>query len=300
MSSRQLPIGRHPIRRPRVGHIEFLNCLPLSWGLGRIGSHLRLQLTVASPDRLSESLVTGQLDISPISAFEFLRHASDLIALSGIAIGCDGPVMSCLIISTVPLEDLGGATVALGSTSRTSVQLARLLLRDVIGVSCHYVTWAPDLESMLRVGSAAVIIGDSALRAADAAIRRGYFVYDLGQMWRDWTGLPFVFAVFAVRRSYLDCNAEIVDSVHNDLLAARDLALAEIDEICREVAMWDAVDETTLRQYYTSALDFSFDQRQRQGLIEFAHRVAGAEAGFAADLPFDVVESALPEPTDLR
>ncbi|WP_331723130.1 menaquinone biosynthesis protein [Nocardia sp. NBC_00511] len=293
MAQHRLPVGIHPVRRPRIGQIEFLNCLPLSWGLGRTGRLLGLQMTVASPDRLNEALVTGQLDISPISAFEFLRHADDLTAFAGIAVGCDGPVMSCLIISKVAVENLDGATIALGNTSRTSVQLARLLLREVVGVSCRYVNWAPDLESMLQVGSAAVIIGDSALHAAEEGARKGYFVYDLGQMWREWTGLPFVFAVFAARKEYLDRNPEIVSSVRHDLLAARDVALTEIDEICKEVAVWETIGEATLRQYYTAALDFSFDERQRRGLMEFVHRVGGNEAGFASDMTFEVLETDL-------
>lgn len=115
--------------------------------------------------------------------------------------GCNGPVISCLIISTVPVEDLDGATAALGSTSRTSVQLAQLLLREAVGVRCRYVTCSPDVEAMVRVATGAVIIGDVASSAAGEAARRGRYVYDLGRMWHDWTGLPFVFAVVAARRS---------------------------------------------------------------------------------------------------
>ncbi|WP_245672652.1 menaquinone biosynthetic enzyme MqnA/MqnD family protein [Nocardia anaemiae] len=247
-------------------------------------------MTVASPEWLSDALATDRLDIGPISTFEFLRHADDLTAFSGIAVGCNGPVMSCLIISTVPVQDLEGATVALGNTSRTSVQLAQLLLREAVGVRCRYVTCSPDVEAMLRVASAAVIIGDVALSAAGEAARRGRYVYDLGQMWHDWTGLPFVFAVVAARRSFLDRHAEVVHTVHRDLLTARDVALEEIDEICCEVALWETVDEATLRRYYTAALDFSFDQRQRDGVAEFARRVGGSAAGFAPDVQFRVFE----------
>ncbi|WP_433709546.1 menaquinone biosynthetic enzyme MqnA/MqnD family protein [Nocardia sp. CA-084685] len=286
----RVPHGSVPLKRPRMGHIEFLNCLPLYWGLARTGSLVGLEMTVASPEWLSDALATDRLDIGPISTFEFLRHAEDLTALSGIAVGCNGPVMSCLIVSTVPLEDLDGATVALGNTSRTSVQLAQLLLREAVGVRCRYVTCSPDVDAMLRVAAAAVIIGDVALIAASDAARRGHHVYDLGQMWHDWTGLPFVFAVFAARRSFLDTHPEMVRAVHRDLLAARDVALEEIDEFCREIALWETVDEATLRRYYTAALDFSFDQPQRDGVAEFARRVGGPAAGFVPDVGFRVLE----------
>ena len=107
----------HP-RRPRVGHIQFLNCLPLYWGLARTGTLLDLELTKDSPEKLGERLVAGDLDIGPIPLVEYLRHADDLVALPGIAVGCDGPVMSCVIVSQLPLERLDGAsssTAAVGT-----------------------------------------------------------------------------------------------------------------------------------------------------------------------------------------
>jgi chorismate dehydratase len=85
--------------RPRVGHIQFLNCVPLYWGLARTGTLLNLELTKETPDKLNDQLVRGELDIAPISLVEFLRHADELVALPDIAVGCDGPVMSCVIVS---------------------------------------------------------------------------------------------------------------------------------------------------------------------------------------------------------
>ena len=262
-----------------MGQIEFLNFVPLYWGLARTGSLLGVDLTVGSPELLSDALVAGQLDISPISLFEFLRHADDLVVLSGVAVGCDGPVMSCMIISKVPVTELDGATVALGNTSRTLIRLAQLLLAESVGVQCQYVGSAPDVAAMLRVASAAVVIGDVALRAVLEAPVRGWYVYDLGEMWRDWTGLPFVFAVVAAGRAFADREPEVVHRVHLDLLDARDLAMTEINEVCREVARWEDLDEGLLHRYYTEALDFSFGARQEDAVAEFARRIGGDTAG---------------------
>lgn len=88
--------------RPRVGHIQFLNCLPLYWGLARTGTLLDFELTKDTPEKLSEKLVQGDLDIGPITLVEFLKHADELVAFPDIAVGCDGPVMSCVIVSQVP------------------------------------------------------------------------------------------------------------------------------------------------------------------------------------------------------
>ena len=198
---RSTPVRR---RRPSVGHIQFLNCLPLFWGLARTGSLLDMDLHTDTPDGLNDALAAGDLDMGPISLLEFLRHADDLVALPDIAVGSDGPVMSCLIVSQVPLEELDGQPVALGSTSRTSVRLAQLLLAERVGVNPEYFVCPPDLRTMMSEAKAAVVIGDAALRAAlHEAPRMGLEVHDLGRMWKDWTGLPFVFAVFAARRDFL-------------------------------------------------------------------------------------------------
>ena len=279
------PAGwRRPVR-PRVGHIEFLNCVPLFWGLARTGSLLDLDLRRDSPDGLSDALTAGELDIGPISLMEFLKHAGDLVALPDIAVGSDGPVMSCLIVSKVPLERLDGARVALGSTSRTSVRLAALLLSDLVGVRPRYFAAPPDLDVMLSDAPAAVVIGDVALRAALAdAQRLNLHVYALGEMWREWTGLPFVFAVFAARRDFAAREPQTVQRVHQAFLASRDLSLREVDAVCEQAARWEPFDAAVLRRYYATALDFSLGPRQLAGIAEFARRVGGPEAGFPPDV----------------
>ena len=91
--------GGGGVRRPRVGHIQFLNCLPIYWGLVRAGALLDVELTKDTPDRLNDMLVRGELDIGPISLVEYLRHADDLVLLPDIAIGSDGPVLSVNLVS---------------------------------------------------------------------------------------------------------------------------------------------------------------------------------------------------------
>ena len=274
--------------RPRVGHIQFLNCLPIYWGLVRSGALLDVELTKDTPDRLNDLLVSGELDIGPISLVEYLRNADDLVLLPDLAVGSDGPVLSVNIVSQVPLGSLDGRRVALGSTSRTSALLARMWLSQVHGVEPDYFTCPPDLTTMLLEADAAVLIGDAALRATYDAPRRGLDVYDLGQVWRDWTGLPMVFAVWAARRSYADENPGLVKDVHAAFVRSRDDALAHVDEVAAQAARWEVFDAGTLARYFRT-LDFSLGPRQVEGLVEFGRRCfeAGAvpapvEPAFAA------------------
>ena len=191
-----------PTARPRVGHIQFLNCLPIYWGLVRSGALLDLELTKDTPDNLNQLLVDGALDIGPISLVEYLRHADELLLLPDIAVGSDGPVLSVDLVSQRPLAELDGRPVALGSTSRTSVLLAQLWLREVHQVEPEYFSCPPDLTAMMLEADAAVVIGDVALRATYEGASKGLDVHDLGEAWRSWTGLPMVFAVWAVRREF--------------------------------------------------------------------------------------------------
>ncbi|MEV6206589.1 menaquinone biosynthesis protein [Kitasatospora sp. NPDC051914] len=277
--------------RPRVGHIQFLNCLPLYWGLARTGSLLDLDLTRDTPEKLSDHLVGGRLDIGPITCVEYLRHADELVVLPDIAVGSDGPVMSCVIVSKVPLADLDGRPVALGSTSRTSVRLARLLLEEREGVRPEYFSCAPDLDAMLARADAAVLIGDPALRASlEQAPLQGLAVHDLGAMWKEWTGLPFVFAVWAARRSYAEQQPGSVAAVHRAFLESRDLSLTEAAKVAEQAARWESFDAPLLERYFTEALDYSLGDRQLAGIAEFARRVAH-DSGFAPDVAVSLLES---------
>ncbi|MBQ1026286.1 menaquinone biosynthetic enzyme MqnA/MqnD family protein [Micromonospora sp. C95] len=261
------------LARPRVGHIQFLNCLPIYWGLMRSGALLDVDLRKDSPDRLSAQLVAGDLDIGPITFVEYLKHADELLLLPDLAVGSDGPVLSVNLVSTRPLADLDGARVALGSTSRTGVLLAQLLLRERYGVRPEYFRCPPDLTQMLLEADAAVLIGDVALRAMYEAPRQGLTVTDLGQAWREWTGLPMVFAVWAARRDFAAAHPGLVKEVHEAFLRSRDLCLAELDQVAASAARWEPFDATTLADYFRT-LDFSLGERQIAGIREFARLTA--------------------------
>ncbi len=272
----------NPARRPRVGHIQFLNCLPLYWGMMRSGALLDVELYKDTPDRLSEALVAGGLDIGPISLVEYLRHTDELLLLPDLAVGSDGPVLSVNLVSTVPPEELDGRRVALGSSSRTGVLLARMLLAGRYAASPEYFACPLDLTEMLLEADAAVLIGDAALRAWYDAPRTGLVVTDLGQAWREWTGLPMVFATWAVRRDFAQERPGQVKDVHQAFLRSRELCLAELDEVAGAAARWEPFDAQTLATYFR-ALDFSLGPRQVAGVCEFARRAA--ELGAAPPLP---------------
>ncbi|MGH8881220.1 MAG: menaquinone biosynthetic enzyme MqnA/MqnD family protein, partial [Stackebrandtia sp.] len=238
----------------------------------------------APPVALNDALVAGELDIAPISLVEYLRHAEDLLLLPGVAVGSDGPVLSVNIVHDKPLSELDGGRVALGSASRTGVLLARMLLAERYGATVEYVQTEPDVPQMLRKADAAVVIGDVALRAMYEAPPQGLTVTDLGDEWRQWSGLPMVFAVWAVRKDFAQRQPGRVKDVHNAFLRSVTLCLDELDTVAESAARWEPFDAATLAGYFRT-LDFSLGDRQLDGLRAFAAKAAAV--GEVPPLPAD-------------
>ena len=130
---------------------------------------------------------------------------------------------------------------------------------------------------MMQEAAAAVLIGDAALRATYEGPARGLAVHDLGAAWREWTGLPMVFAVWAVRRDYLAAEPGLVKDVHEAFLRSRDVSLEHVDEIAEHASRWESFDQPTLAGYFRT-LDFSLGERQLEGLRAFAARAAARGA----------------------
>jgi len=266
------------VQRPRVGHIQFLNCLPIYWGLMRSGALLDVDLHKDDPDRLNAALVRGDLDIAPISLVEYLRHADELLLLPNLAVGSDGPVLSVNLISTRPLAELDGRPVALGSTSRTGVLLAQMLLAEKYGAQPEYFSCPPDLAQMLMEADAGVLIGDPALRAMHEGPGRGLRVVDLGLAWRQWTGLPMVFAVWAANEPTHPDLAELEDA----LVASGRAARAEPEQLAFEAAERYGYPAGFLARYFEK-LRYRFGPRERAGLMTFLE--LALEAGELDEVP---------------
>jgi chorismate dehydratase len=253
--------------RPRLGHIQFINCLPLYYGMVKNDVLLDVDLVRANPADLATMLLHGELDVAPIPAIEYARHADELVILPDIAISSDGEVQSILLLSEVPADELSGRTVALTNTSRTSQVLARILLAKRWGVSADFVEMPPDLPAMLRDADAALLIGDEALRAY-WELPDGVFAYDLGAEWSAWSHVPMVYAVWAARRDFARQQPEAVRSVATALNASLVFCRAHLDDISEHAARWEHFGAEQFRSYF-DALQFRFEPRFREGLSRY-------------------------------
>jgi len=254
--------------RPRLGHIQFINCLPLYYGMVKNDVLLDVDLVRANPADLATMLLAGELDVAPIPAIEYARHADEFLLLPDIAISSDGEVQSILLISKVPVAELSAAcTVALAANSRTSQVLARILVEKRWGTSPRYVEMPPDLPAMLRDADAALLIGDEALRAYWEP-PEGLHVYDLGTEWREWTGLPMVYAVWAVRAAFAASDPSAVRGVQRSLAESLAYCRGHLDDISEYAARWETFPAEKYRSYF-DALQFRYEPRFREGLKRY-------------------------------
>jgi chorismate dehydratase len=256
----------------RLGRIPYINCYPVYGAIDRGLVPLRAELVSATAADLNDLLAAGELDVSVVSAVEYARNAAAYHLLPELAISCDGPVHSVQLFSRRPVERLGGASVLRSSSSRTSVLLLDLLCRHHWRVAPRFATVRAepaDLGALAQFPHEAVlVIGDAALELAS---RQQYPVQvDLGLEWREWTGLPFVFAVWAARRSV---DPDRAREVHARLLESRAWGLAHLDLLADQAWATTGVSRATCRAYLDD-LDYGFSYRHLAGLTDFFRRLA--------------------------
>jgi chorismate dehydratase len=179
----------------RIGQIEYANCTPLFHVLKECFPCSGYEFIPGVPSELNSRLASGLIDVCPCSSIEYARQASKYRILPQLSISSDGPVASVLLFSRCTIEKLQGRTILLSSESATSVNLLRVLMKQRYNSVCRYlVTHQTTPDTLYDDSPALLLIGDAALRAS---LRESdVYIYDLGALWHDWTGLPFVFALW--------------------------------------------------------------------------------------------------------
>ncbi len=266
----------------RIGRIPYINCYPVYGAIDRGLVALDGELVNGVPTALNDRMARGDLDLSVVSAVEYARDAQRYLLLPELAISCDGPVQSVMLFSRKPAQELSGARVLVSRSSLTSVNLLELLFTHVWKTRPEFVPGDAEMGDIARFAEephdARLVIGDAALRLHDAAEQDGPwpalypYRYDLGDVWKSWTGLPFVFAVWVAQRS-TPVHASM--AAHASLLASRDWGLNNLPTLAEQAAAASGVGRDRCLDYL-SGLDYRLSYPHLAGLTEFFRRLVVA------------------------
>ena len=257
----------------RIGAVGYLNARPLTWALDRDPHRWRIRYDL--PAVCAALLQQGAVDLGLTPSIEYL-HSPDYRFVPGIAIGSRGPVTSVALFATRPIAEV--RTIALDTSSRTSVALTRVLCHDHFQIAPAFVPQGPSLEAMTAAHDAALLIGDPALEADAAAL--GLTKIDLGEAWTAMTGLPFVYAAWTGRAGAV--TSEDVAA----LQAARDEGLANIEAIAAEYGAADPDRTTRAAAYLRDNVRYGLGADEAAGLRLFLDRAAALGLGPRRDLEF--------------
>jgi chorismate dehydratase len=249
----------------RVSAISFLNTAPLMWDFehGETAAQLRenFSITYTVPSQCAEELKMDLADIGIIPAAAYTT-IHGLTIIPEVAIASKNVVRSILLVSKVPAERI--RSVATDDSSRTSAALVEIFLRKFVGVNPGFRRQKAVLNEMLQWHDAALLIGDPALQAKTD----GYYVYDLAEQWRRWTGRPFVFAFWAVRKAALNSVSSDVN-LPEIFQHSRDGGLKHIPETAEEWSPRLELPAPLISSYLTENIDYGLDAENLEGLRLF-------------------------------
>lgn len=272
----------------RVGRITYINCYPVYGAIDRgIIPLSNAELVNGVPTALNREMAAGTIDVSVISAVEYARDATKYLLLPDLSICSDGPVRSVVLFSKRRASELQGRRVLVSKSSMTSVALLELLFENVWDAKPAFIPSNAELTDVARFNEeehdARLVIGDAALHLwsrlrepnlypETETLSQYRYAYDLGAEWKNWTGLPFVFAVWVAQRTSPVAEAL---AVHADLIASRNWGLEHLDTLAAQAAIATGVHKNVCVEYL-SGLDYGLSYNHLAGLTEFFRRLVAA------------------------
>ncbi len=285
-------------KKLKIGRIPYANLFPIFHYLDNQCNHSEYTFIKGVPSKLNKMLRSGELDISPSSSIEFLKNKNKYRILPWLSVSSSGPIKSILLFSSVPIEALGGKTIAVSSDSETSAALLKVVLKEFYSLKCKFKqTGLRSVKNILSSVSAVLHIGDTAMMEAKKIESRvksqkleikkekhisclethnsklltpnsGPYVYDLGEIWDKNTGLPFVYALWVVRKKALSEKGELISKLSSDLINAKEYANNKLSLIAREAPQRKWISEKELVKYW-KIISYDFTEKHMEGLRLF-------------------------------
>ena len=271
--------------RARIGMINFINTAPLYMVWTRSVRHPEWLVTEATPAILNRLLFAGDLDLGFVSSYEYAAHPEQYRILSDLSISTTGAVGSVLLFANRPIESLDYELVLLSSQSQTSVSLVKIILEEFYKLRPRYVSGLPAEYKGGEQPAAILAIGDEALRLRKAGLFQ--YQFDLGQIWRQHTGKPFVFAVWAVREDFCWREPDCVVQIHQELLRCVQQGVTELASISREVAARIPMPPEECLAYL-KGIEFDLGLPKQEALVLFFEYLIKRGEGAPGTLPLKI------------
>ncbi len=232
----------------RIGRIAYLNVAPYFHYLHEEG--FTGEVVAGVPSALNAMLAEGTIDACPSSSYEYGLHADDYFLLPGHSISSVGPVHSVLLFTPGPLATLSGTEIAITGESATSINLLKILLNEFCSVdNVSFLVPSGEVENLLKEGQSALLIGDRALDAAKNCPAH-FQITDLGALWYHFTGLPFVFALWILRREAVTKFPDEISALANQLHESRNRAFSNLHEMATELSVKSGFTAGQLEEYW--------------------------------------------------
>lgn len=266
----------------KIGRIPYANLFPIFYYLEKECDRSVYKFIKGVPSKLNKMLREGKLDISPSSSIEYLRNKNKYQLLPWFSISSFGPIKSILLFSKCPIHELGGKTIAVSSESETSTALLRIVLKEFLSLKCKFKAIDQrSVENTLSSFPAVLHIGDTAMIEAKKLSSvicqpnsklltpdSGLYIYDLGELWFKYTGLPFVFALWIVRKNAVAEKNELIKELSTDLINAKKYVSKKFPLIAKEAPQKKWLSEKELVAYWR-IISYDFTEKHLEGLRLF-------------------------------
>ena len=246
-------------KKVRVGAVSYLNTKPLIYGFEQGMMKDEVNLIIDYPSKIAAMLLEDEIDVGLIPVAVIPQMKQHFI-ISDYCIGSVGEVASVCLFSEVPLDKI--ENVLLDYQSRTSVALLKVLIKEYLKINVVFEETSGDYQSKISGTTAGLVIGDRALQQRKVSS----YIFDLGFEWKNFTGLPFVFAAWI-------SNKKLDEDFIKSFNEANTLGLNKIDEVVKE----NPYNIFDLNHYYTNCIRFDLDENKKKGLELFLEKIKSIE-----------------------
>lgn len=253
----------HAQSKIRIGRIDYTNVWPIFYHFRPTGLHADVEMIPAVPSSLNRAMAEGRIDMGPISAFAYGVSSSQYALFPNLSVSAYGRVNSILLFLKKPLQEALQGTIALTTSSATSINLMKIIASKFYGANPNYVSMEPDLAQMMEQADAALLIGDHAIRASWS--NSAYEVMDLGELWHKWTGHWMTFAVWAVRKEAILRYPADIERIVQAFEASKLTSIRNAEPLVQDAVR--SIGGTTMYwRHYFSQLNYDFGWPQQEGL----------------------------------